>query len=215
MKKKVILTDVDGVLLIWQSMLPFFAVKYNIDLEKILEIQYTEEFKHTKELFNCCSELAQKLKKEYHSSEYIKMLTGYTDAIKVVNELKKEYEFIAITALEKSDEVLKNRTQNLNILFPGAFSQVILTENSKESAFRSVLAKLVDEGKEVICYVDDLISHLDTFEKVSKEYVKFNILKKEPILFHMLRGSRIGVHESNTVQVNHWNDIKRVLKRYE
>lgn len=36
--KPVILTDIDGVCLSWQSGLPYFAQKYNLPLEHILKM---------------------------------------------------------------------------------------------------------------------------------------------------------------------------------
>lgn len=88
--KKVIITDVDGVLLKWQSMLPFFAQEKGIDLSEILKCQYTEEFIHTKDLFKCTLDRARKLKHEYHNSNWIRHLTAYNDALNVLNSLNKD-----------------------------------------------------------------------------------------------------------------------------
>lgn len=162
--KKVIITDIDGVVLKWQSMLPFFAQEKGIDLSKILKCQVTEEFIHTKDLFKCTLERARKLKHEYHNSNWIRYLTAYTDALGVLNSLNKdEYKIIAVTALDCTETALENRSYNLNVLFPGVFSEVYLTDNDKSKTFNEIITNELHEGNKIVAYVDDLPYHIESF----------------------------------------------------
>lgn len=203
-KKKVFITDVDGVLLKWQSMLPFFAQQYGICLDNILEIQTTEEFKHTSELFHCTKSVSQKLKREYHESDYMKMLSAYDDALDFVNKHKDVFEFVAITALEPSEKTYKNRMFNLNTLFPGAFTQIVLTGNNKQQAITDVLIGLKNRGKEVIAYCDDLVEHCDSFENACDD------VGTKADVFHFVRGPRSTKDEFYHT-VNSWKDVETIL----
>lgn len=211
--KKVIITDVDGVILKWQSMLPFFAQEKGIDLSEILKCQHTEEFIHTKDLFKCTPERARKLKHEYHNSNWIRHLTAYNDALDVLNSLNKDvYKVIAVTALDNTDTALENRSYNLNVLFPGVFSEIHLTDNDKSTAFRKIIASEIDNKNKVVAYVDDLAHHIDTFNEECK---MFYDTTGQPKTFFLARGKRDkmpSLNYSNFVyNVKDWYKIKEKL----
>lgn len=213
--KKIIVTDIDGVVLKWQQMLPFFAQEKGIDLSDILKVQYSEEFIHTKDLFKCTLEFARELKKEYHNSIWMKYLNAYNDAIEVLNELKNNgYTFIAVTALEKSETTLRNRSFNLNVLFPGVFSEIHLTDNNKENAFYRILIEETKKGNEIIAYVDDLVNHINTFDNCVKDIndTGFSIA---PLKFQLARGKRDNYikEDLSNYRVNNWYDIKEIIKQ--
>jgi uncharacterized 32.4 kDa protein in gp30-rIII intergenic region len=211
--KKVIITDVDGVISMWSSMLPFFAQEKGIDLSEILKCQRTEEFIHTKDLFKCTPERARKLKHEYHNSNWIRYLTAYNDALDVLNSLNKdEYKVIAVTALDNTDTALENRSYNLNVLFPGVFSEIHLTDNDKSAAFRKIIGSEIENGNRIIAYVDDLAHHIDTF---NEEYKMFYDMTGQPKTFFLARGKRDKMpslnYYSSVYNVKDWYNIKEIL----
>ena len=188
--KKVIITDVDGVILKWQSMLPFFAQEKGIDLSEILKCQYTEEFIHTKDLFKCTPERARKLKREYHNSNWIRHLTAYNDALDVLNSLNKdEYKVIAVTALDNTETALENRSYNLNVLFPGVFSEIHLTDNDKTGAFTEIIVNQSRKGNEIVAYVDDLPDHILTFRETYRDLTRKDFPFEN--LFLLARGNNV------------------------
>lgn len=217
MNKKVIITDVDGVLVKWQSMLPFFAQEKGIDLKDILSCQYSEEFIHTKDLFKCTPEFSRILKKEYHNSDWIRYLSAYNDALEVINKLKEDYTFIAVTALEKSETALRNRSYNLNTLFTGVFSEIHLTDNDKESTFLHILAEQCESGNDVVAYIDDLAEHLLSFER-ALETIKLANYKLAPVKIQLARGKRDKYifEDKYTYRAKDWFDVKEILvnKKY-
>lgn len=187
-EKKVIVTDVDGVLLSWQSGLPYFAQKYNLPLDHILEMIQDDKFISPGKLFNCDDELGEKLIEKYNASDFIRYLAPYMDALKQVNILKKEYEFIAVTALGGSIDSRLNRQFNLNALFPGAFKDIYVCKHSasKEEAFRKVKDKY---GDRIVMYIDDLAHHVDMASFVFGKNVDMYFMKrgerdKEPVCDH-------------------------------
>lgn len=213
--KKVIITDVDGVILKWQSMLPFFAQEKGIDLSEILKCQYTEEFIHTKDLFKCTPERARKLKHEYHNSNWIRHLTAYNDALDVLNSLNKDvYKVIAVTALDNTDTALENRSYNLNVLFPGVFSEIHLTDNDKTGAFTEIIVNQSRKGNEIVAYVDDLPDHILTFRETYKNLTRDDFPFEN--LFLLARGPRDSFFSYDTekyrdCKVNNWYEIKEKL----
>ena len=213
--KKVIITDVDGVILKWQSMLPFFAQEKGIDLSEILKCQYTEEFIHTKDLFKCTPERARKLKHEYHNSNWIRHLTAYNDALDVLNSLNKdEYKVIAVTALDNTETALENRSYNLNVLFPGVFSEIHLTDNDKTGAFTEIIVNQSRKGNEIVAYVDDLPDHILTFRETYRDLTRKDFPFEN--LFLLARGPRDSFFGYDTekyrdCKVNNWYEIKEKL----
>lgn len=206
--KKVIITDVDGVILKWQSMLPFFAQEKGIDLTEILKCQISEEFIHTKDLFRCSALYAKDLKEEYHNSKLIRHLTAYNDALDVLNNLPKdEYKVIAVSALDCTKTAMENRSYNLNVLFPGVFSEIHLTENDKSETFLHLIHREEHVLKnKIVAYVDDLSLHIDSFR-----FCYYNFHKKEfDYSFFLHRGKRDQhpLNRKSLITENGYYDIK-------
>ena len=194
--KPTILTDIDGVCLSWQSGLPYFAQKYNLPLEHILKMIQDEKFISPGKLFNCDEELGVKLIEKYNRSDFIRYLSPYKDALCVINKLKEDYNFVAVTALGDSIDALLNRQFNLNALFPGAFSEVLMCghDSSKEELF-----KKAKEKYNVICYIDDLAHHCDHASEI------LNV----PV-YWMARGERDSIPKT-AQRVYTWNDVENKL----
>lgn len=203
MQKKVILTDIDGVTTKWQSGLPHFLAKHNIPTDSCLDMFYTEQFKSPKDIFGCDEELANKLLIEYNNSPFIRYLSPYDDALHVINSLKNEYDFVAITALGNATTVSLNRIANLNSLFPSAFKEVLVVDahESKTKQFKYALEKY---GDRIVCYIDDLIKNLSDSRKVFGDMENF-------YNFHMVRVNGGRLLSTSEMVVSNWYDIAQLF----
>lgn len=196
-ERKVIATDVDGVLLSWQSGLPYFAQKYNLPLEHILDMIQDDKFVEPGKLFGCDDSLGKQLIEKYNCSDFIRYLAPYIDALRQVNKLKKTHDFVAVTALGNSIDARLNRQFNLNALFPGAFQDVYMCghDESKEIILTKVRLKY---GSRVKFYVDDLAHHCDSASDILNCPV-----------YWMPRGERDVVSVKGT-KVKDWDHISEL-----
>jgi 5'(3')-deoxyribonucleotidase len=203
-ERPVIVTDVDGILVKWQSGLPYFAQKYNLPLDHILEMMVDEKFIAPSKLFNCSEEFATKLLLKYNNSDFIRYLSAYEDALKVVNELKKTHDFVAVTALGNSVDAHLNRQFNLSALFPDAFKDIFVCDynESKDSLLTQVMEKY---GNRVICYIDDLGKHTDSAVAVFRQY------NSKAKVFYMPRGERDYLPTELCETVKDWHQVKDTM----
>ncbi|WJZ28100.1 hypothetical protein NCTGTJJY_CDS0221 [Serratia phage 92A1] len=204
MTRKVLATDVDGILVKWQSGLPYFLAKYNIPTKAVLDIMVNDRFMDPEELFGCNEKLAKTLMKEYNNSDFIKYLAPYTDAIKMVNKLKEDYDLVAITALGTTDEAQLNRMFNLNALFPGAFKDVLCV-NYGESKIPHYLDIKIKYADRLVCFIDDLAHNLEDAHAVMSEL---------PLIW-MPRNEYGRTPECPHTFANDWNDIPEILNLKE
>ncbi|AFN39531.1 hypothetical protein F485_gp345 [Aeromonas phage CC2] len=172
--KSAFLTDIDGVCVSWQSNLPFFAAEHNLPTDVIIEMMMDEKFRPMSEIFNCSPAFGEQLLRKYNESKWIRGLKPYNDALKFINENKDEFDFIGITALGTKFEVAANRMSNLNVLFPGAFREVLICDHneSKEKLFEEAFQHY---GNRIVTYVDDLPHHCDMARKVLNDRCGLNI----------------------------------------
>jgi hypothetical protein len=138
MKPK-ILCDIDGVALNWLSKLPEYLLKYGIDHEKAIFAYANNEFLSHSEITGLPEHEATKVVLDYNESEYIKYLTPYKDALSVINLLKHEFDFVAVTAIGRAGKSSQYRMENLNFWYPNAFTDIHVV-NMNESKL-SVLSK--------------------------------------------------------------------------
>lgn len=202
-EKPIILTDVDGVLVQWTSGLPYFAQKNGIRTDEILKTLVDERFRTGEELFGVNGRIANILMREYNNSDFIKYLAGYVDAIDVVNRLKDQYDFIAITALGDSNQALLNRCCNLNTLFPGAFKDILCVDigETKMPHYISVKQKYKNR---LVCFVDDLVSNLQDCHDAMSQLPQIHMLRTD--------GAREVKHDINKYHTaKNWYDIEKLL----
>lgn len=205
-KKKVILTDIDDVVVAWSSGLPYFAQKYNLPLDHILEMIQEEKFISPAELFNCDAQLGAQLIEKYNQSDFIRYLAPYIDALKVINKLKSKFDFVAITALGGSIDARLNRQFNLNALFPDAFKEILICEHNES---KEVLLQRAKDtyGDDIQYFVDDLAKHIDSAERVFGNSIR---------LYWMTRGVRDEKPvKPGYVQVKDWNELLLKEKNYD
>ncbi|QHJ78819.1 MAG: hypothetical protein [Caudoviricetes sp.] len=199
--KPVILTDIDGVAISWQSNLAFFAAEHNIPTDRILDMMADEKFRSMSDIFGCDNDLAMMLMKQYNQSKWIRGLKPYDDALTVINSLKHEYDFVAVTAIGATPECCLNRIANLNILFPSAFREVMTVDIHESKVIRYLEAKK-KYGDRLVCFIDDLDKNLEDCHSVFTQL---------PLL-HMIRGPR-KTPECPHVKVDNWHDVKSWLTR--
>ncbi|URC15311.1 phosphatase [Paraglaciecola Antarctic GD virus 1] len=204
-KKPTIVTDVDGVLLSWQSNLPYFLKDHGFSTSHIGRNIRDEIFLSPKEIFvdehgaspslDDCIALIE----EYNRSDYIRTLPAYNDALAVINVLKYYYDFVAVSALCDTEVSRANRKYNLDCLFPNAFSSIHISgmHQSKKAIFKDVIKEIGQD--KIACYVDDLTIHLKSFNEAWREQTfdnswysrstgkAFTGEPPTPITFHMTR----------------------------
>lgn len=196
----VILTDIDGVAIQWQSGLPYFAQKYNLPLEHILNVIIEDKFIPPSEIFDCHKDLADKLIKKYNSSDFIRYLAPYADALAIINKLKLKYRFVAVTALGTDVDSLLNRKFNLQALFPGAFEDIFVCghDESKSVLFRKAKEKY---GDDIVAYIDDMPHHVEAAHEVL-----------DCPIFWMPRGPRESPPDCQHRKIKDWNDFEWSLQ---
>ncbi|AIK68031.1 hypothetical protein CPTMiller_0095 [Citrobacter phage Miller] len=198
--KPVILTDIDGIAVKWQSGLPFFLSKHNMPTDIALDMVTDERFRDMTEIFGCDHQLAKILMEEYNNSSFIRYLSAYDDALIVINRLKAQYDFVAVTALGTTPTASLNRIANLNTLFPSAFKEVCVVGHGETKVHRYLEAK-AKYGDRLVCFIDDLAVNLNECH---------NVISQLP-LFHMLRGERSEPSVPHT-KVNNWHEIEKAIE---
>lgn len=201
-EKPVILTDIDGIAVKWQSGLAFFLSKHNMPTDIALEMVTDEKFRDMTEIFGCDQQLAKILMEEYNNSSFIRYLNAYDDALIVINRLKTQYDFVAVTALGTTPTASLNRIANLNTLFPSAFKEVCVVGHGETKTHRYLEAK-AKYGSRLVCFIDDLAINLNECH---------NVMSQLP-LFHMLRGERTEPNVPHT-KVNNWHEIEKAIENY-
>lgn len=199
-ERPIIATDIDGVVIKWQSGLPYFAQKYNLPLAHILNVIIEDKFIPPAEIFDCHKDLADKLIKKYNSSDFIRYLAPFDDALEVINRLKSKYRFVAVTALGTDVDSMLNRKFNLQALFPDAFEDIFVCGHDES---KSVLLRKVKEkyGSDVVAFIDDMPHHIEAaYEELDCP------------MFWMPRGPRDGEPLCSHRKVKDWNDIEWSLQ---
>jgi FMN phosphatase YigB (HAD superfamily) len=201
MNKPVIITDVDNVLLDWlEGFTRFLEKEKNIDVSHIKQHLGTTAFIDSQDITKiACLETNKLLIREYGKSNYLEELNAFQeDAAIHINELHKEFDFIALTCLSKNKKTINKRKRNLQNVYGNVFKDVICIGfgQSKEPD----LFKL-KQTENVVTFIDDREQHI-------KESISAGI---KPILFS--RGVENPLHCVNdTFQTKKcWTEIKEHL----
>lgn len=200
--KNIILTDIDGVAIQWQSGLAYFAHKFGIKTDVIIDMISDEKFRTADKIFQTDEATGKQLIEKYNNSDFIRYLAAYRDALKVINELKKDYDFVAVTALGNSIDAKLNRQFNLNALFPGAFQEILMCGHTESKDALLVQAK-EKYGSRIVCYIDDLPSHCEAALKVFKG--------TDVDVFFMPRGERS--EKTSAYLVKDWTEVQYMISK--
>lgn len=123
MKRKLILTDIDGVIFQWSKTFG----QYIKDIGLVPETHKIQSSYKVEEFFNITKNEATDLVDEFHHSDQFADLVPYYDALVYVRKLAQEgYRFIGITACGDSDNevIYNNRYTNLNKYFLNIFDDL-------------------------------------------------------------------------------------------
>jgi FMN phosphatase YigB (HAD superfamily) len=109
---KLILTDVDGVLLHWEWMFDIWMTKHGYNKQDATAYSTSEAY--------CISEEeGDRLCTMFNETVYIRNLPPYFDAIRYTRKLHEEhgYVFHAITSISSDPLVIESRVENLHRVF--------------------------------------------------------------------------------------------------
>jgi len=111
---KVILVDVDGVLLDWEYAFTQWMAKHNYEVQEGMESDY-----HVGRRYGLTSIEKERLVRMFNESATIRKLPPLRDAIKYVRKLHEEhgYVFHVISSLSNDDYAQHLRTKNLIEMF--------------------------------------------------------------------------------------------------
>lgn len=204
-EKPVIATDIDGVVLNWASNLPFFAAEFNLPTDVAVQMLIEGKFRSPAEMFQCSRSVGDEILKQYNSSKWIRGLKGYTDALIHINEMKDKYDFVAITAIGTDFSIAMNRMSNLNVLFPGAFKDVLICDHhqTKDALFYNAKHKY---GDRIVCYIDDLSVHCRDARYAWPDL---------PVM-RMLRGENKPIQsdiDEGIQSVYGWSSVRHILEK--
>lgn len=123
MKRRLILTDIDGVVLQWgKAFGQYIKTMGLVPDTHIIRPAYKVE-----KILNISKDESYQLIDEFHHSKYFTDLVPYADAVIYIDRLAKEgYRFIGITACGRSDNktIYDNRYKNLNKYFRNIFEDL-------------------------------------------------------------------------------------------
>ena len=138
--EKIILTDVDGVLLCWEDGFDAFIKNKgyqripNTDTEYSMAVRYGITVKQSMDYV-----------KEYNEGEAMSCLLPFADSVKYVTKLaNKGFRFIAVTSMSDNPGAKTRRTQNLKNLFGDVFDEVVCLEMNASKAH--ALMRWADSG---------------------------------------------------------------------
>lgn len=109
--KKVLLTDVDGVLVDWVGSFGRYAESQGHKLR-----MKTPETWEMTEWLGVEGSTIQKLIKEFNSSKAFAEIPVFKDALSALPEISRYYDLVAITCCSSDPETVANRKKNLEML---------------------------------------------------------------------------------------------------
>jgi FMN phosphatase YigB (HAD superfamily) len=136
-KEKIILTDVDGVVLDWEEGFSVWAEHHGHTKVEGYQFMYS-----IGERYGMSYQAGSNLVKVFNESAAIGFLPPLRDAQYFVKKLSEQhgYKFIAVTSLSLDPYAKELRTRNLNKLFGDAFVDVICLDTGADKD--DILAEL-------------------------------------------------------------------------
>jgi len=119
--KKVILTDVDGVVLQWLESFEPWMTQRGCPRRSNSDHEWNIAKRH----HNITYEQAMACVHEFNHSDEVRHLKPYGDSVKYIRKLaNKGFEFIAVTSLSDNSTAGMNRCWNLREIFGNVFTEV-------------------------------------------------------------------------------------------
>jgi hypothetical protein len=133
-KKKIILTDADGVLVFW-----FAGFEKFMNDKGYNQVTGTEHHYAMSTRYNISDEEAHFFIKEYNESPYIADLDAYADSQEYVAKLVAHgFKFVVITSLSSNPDAARYRKENLIKLFGDNFLEIMCLKmgSAKDKALK-------------------------------------------------------------------------------
>lgn len=199
---KIILTDVDGVLVDWLSDFEQY-IKDNIDFK--IDTDGVIGHLNVEQRYNLTPQKADELVCGFIRSTYIQNLPAIRNSAVVIPELHdKGFKFLALTSISDDPEIKKNRMINLNKLYGEKIfidCWCLPTGKNKLNELKSIKETY---GDEIVIWVED---HMEN--AVDGYNIGFDTF----IMDHSYNRSldHVGIKRARN-----WNDIQRYLmKKYK
>jgi len=179
---KIILTDIDEVLLKWlPTFKNFIKSHYNIDYPEdnhVGDVLGEDGFKYVHE-FN-------------HTSKHFANLHAYSDALSILPKLHNEgWKIVGVTACGTEDDVIAMRKTNLYAVFGHIFDD-ILTVNYTDS-------KLIHLNRyDTTWYIDDAWKHVFEAADIHK-------------CIHLKRIFELDKSDPRIINANDWYDVYNII----
>lgn len=150
LSEKIILTDVDGVLLDWDASFELWMKHRNLIKKDSSTYSISESYKITKKQ-------SYALMEEFAHSKHFRNLLPFKDAVHYVDKIYREFgiKFHVITAVSNEDPVRSSRIKNLHKTFGKHVFYDITCVGYHQSKF-DVLSKYRDTG---CIWIDDFHPH--------------------------------------------------------
>lgn len=124
MKKKIILTDADGVLVNWLAKFDQFMADSGYKM-----IPGTEGYYSMTNRYGITEDKAYELIKSYNCGPFMAELSPFADAQEYIPKLADHgFKFVCITSISSHPDAQKYRSQNLKDLFGDIFLEVVCLE---------------------------------------------------------------------------------------
>jgi FMN phosphatase YigB (HAD superfamily) len=209
MKDKVILVDVDGVLLDWEYhfyswLKETYPLRYDVlsetsykTYEKIGEYKDSRSFE-IGELTPITKDVGRNLAREFNESAQVRYMSPLRDAIAGVKFLNERHGFVfhAITSLSDKTNAQRLRTENLEELFGKVFEKFVYLDTGADK--NEVLEPYRDSG----CYwIEDKPENVD---------VGISMGLKGILMAH----DHNADYEGDAIRVKNWSGVNSVLDKW-
>jgi FMN phosphatase YigB (HAD superfamily) len=206
MQNKVILVDVDGVLLDWEYhfytwLRETYPLRYDIlnahsykTYEKIGEYVNSRAYE-TGQLIPISKEAGRNLAREFNESAEIRFMSPLRDAVNGVRNLNEKYGYIfhAITSLSNRPSAQRLRIENLEELFGKVFEKYIILDTGADK--NEVLEEYRDSG----CYwIEDKPENVDVGIAMGLTGI-------------LMAHDHNADYDGDAVRVKNWSGINQVI----
>lgn len=191
-KERLILSDCDGVLLLWNREFCKFMTELGHTLVRPDKYNIHERY-------SVDSKLGSRLIREFNNSERISSLSPFRDSVEHVRKLASHgFSFVIITSLSDSADAKTLRTQNLQNVFGDVFSDIICLGVGSDKS--TVLSNWKDSG---LFWLEDHAGHAKDGHKLGLNSIliehEYNAHHKGKIKFPIV---------SNT---SPWSEIYKLI----
>lgn len=193
-KERLILSDVDGVMLDWETQFTEYAIA-----KGCTPVPDTNHYYNLGKRFEESWDVLHDLMVEFNRSDVIANMPPLPGAVEGMKELTDlGFRFIAITSISDEPICKEYRTQNLHDLFGDVFDEIICLEqmNNKEHT----LNRWADSG---LFWLEDHFTNATVGYELGLNTLLFNTHTNEK--YHTDLFPR-------TTQLNQWQDIVRRVK---